>query len=108
MSMVPGEEPRLLEGQAALGLEVGAWRTRPVPTGVVPEAGHLAVGTGWHMAAQRRGATRHEGGGRFAPMRGQGVGPFVRGRAWAEDVVQGQEPHVVPQQSHCENPYRLF
>jgi hypothetical protein len=35
--VITGEQPRLLEGQPALGLEVGALRTRPMPTRVVPD-----------------------------------------------------------------------
>jgi hypothetical protein len=51
MVMVTRQQPRLLESQPALGLEVGTLRTRPMPTGVVPDAGHMAIGTRLHMAA---------------------------------------------------------
>jgi hypothetical protein len=56
MVMITGQEPCLLEGEPALGLEVRALRTGPMPTGpmptgVVPDAGHMAIGTRLHMAA---------------------------------------------------------
>ena len=51
MVMITGQESGPLEGQPALGLEVGTLGTRPMPTGVVPDAGHMVIGTRLHMAA---------------------------------------------------------
>jgi hypothetical protein len=62
MAMITGEQPHLLNGQPALSLEVRTWRTGPLPTRVVPDARHMAVRTGWDMAAKR--------GTRAAPQRG--------------------------------------
>jgi hypothetical protein len=93
--MVTGQEPRLLENQPALGLEVRTLRTRPVPTGVGPDARHVAVETGLDMAPEGRGPALHDGARGFADVGGQGMGTFVLGIAQAEDILQGQKPHAV-------------
>ena len=79
--MVTGQQPGALQGQPPLGLEVRALRTRPVPTGVVPDARHMAVRTGLDMATERRGPTLHDGTRRSAHVGGQGMGAFVLGIA---------------------------
>src|SRR4030095_1690531 len=61
MVMVTGQEPRVLEGQPALGLEVRALRTGPVPTGVIPDAGHMTVRTRLHMSTEGSSPALHEG-----------------------------------------------
>src|SRR5262249_40148146 len=58
MVMVTGEQPRALEGQPALGLEIRALRTGAMPARVVPDTGDGAVGARLDMTAQ---------GGRPAP-----------------------------------------
>ena len=83
------QESRLLKGQPALGLEVRTLRTRPVPTGVVPNAGHRAVGTGVDMAPEGRGPAQHDGTCRAADVGGQGLGAFVLRIARTEDDLQG-------------------
>ena len=70
MIMVTSQEPRPLQGQPALGLEIGTLGTRPMPTGVVPDARHMAVGTGLHMAAEGRRPALHNGVGGSADVRG--------------------------------------
>jgi len=42
--MITGQEPRLLECEPALGLEVRTLRTGPVAARVVPDTGDVAVG----------------------------------------------------------------
>jgi hypothetical protein len=52
MGMITGQEPRLLEGKPALGLEVRTLRTGPMPTRGVPDTGDVAVGARLEMTAQ--------------------------------------------------------
>ena len=73
MIMVTRQEPRLLEGQPALGLEVGTLGTRPMPTGVVPDARHMAVRTGLDMAAEGGRPALHDGARGSADVGGQGM-----------------------------------
>ena len=61
MVMVTGEQPRLLECEPALGLEVRALGAGAMPTRVVPDPQHMAVGARLDMAAERGGATLHNG-----------------------------------------------
>src|SRR5215467_14387008 len=44
MVMITGQEPRLLEGEPALGLEVRALGTGAMPARIVPDTGDMAVG----------------------------------------------------------------
>jgi hypothetical protein len=93
MRMVTGQEPRVLEGQPALGLERGAWRTRSMPTRVVPDAGHVAVGTGLDMAPKGRRATWHDGARRFPDVGGQGMGLLIGWKGILEDRLERHEGH---------------
>ena len=61
MVMITGQEPRLLHGQPALSLEVRTLRTGPMPTGVVPDARHMAVRTGLDMTSEDRRPALHDG-----------------------------------------------
>jgi hypothetical protein len=70
MIMVTSQEPRPLQRQPALGLEIRALRTRPVAARVVPDARHVTVGTGLHMAAEGRRPALHNGAGGSADVRG--------------------------------------
>ena len=93
MVMVTRQEPRLLESQPALGLEVGTLRTRPMPTGIVPDAGHMTVRTGLDMAAKRVGATLHDGVGGSAHVGGQGMALLIGWKGVLEDRLQRDERH---------------
>src|SRR5438128_12552269 len=61
MGMVTGEQPRLLECEPALGLEGRALGAGAMPTRVVPDPQHMAVGARLDMAAERGGATLRNG-----------------------------------------------
>ena len=93
MVMVTGQEPRPLQGQPALGLEIGALRTRPVATRVVPDAGHVAIGTGLHMAAQGRRPALHDGVRGSADVGGQGMRLLIGGKGVLEDRLERDERH---------------
>src|SRR5215468_12584279 len=93
MVMVTRQEPRLLESQPALGLEVGTLRTRPMPTGVVPDAGHMTIRTGLDMAAQRGGSTLHDGVGGSAHVSRQGMALLIGRKGILEDRLQRDERH---------------
>jgi hypothetical protein len=91
--MVTSEQPPLLAGEPALGLEIGALGTRPVATRVVPEARHVALGTGLHMAAKGRCPALHNGACGSADVRGQEMCLLIRGKGVLEDRLQGHEGH---------------
>src|SRR5262249_37117199 len=93
MVMVTRQEPRLLESQPALGLEVGTLGTRPMPTGVVPDAGHMAIGTCLHMAAQRRRPALHDSTGGSADVGGERVHLLVGGKRVLEDGLERHKGH---------------
>ena len=91
--MVTGQQPRPLEGQPALGLEVGALGTRPVATGIVPDARDVAVRAGLDMAAQHRRPALHDGPCSAPDMGGQGMALFVGRKGILEDRLQRDERH---------------
>ena len=91
--MITGQELRLLEGKPALGLEVRALRTGPMPTRVVPDTRHMAVGTRLDMTTQRGRPALHNGACGFADVRGYGMGVFVSGKGVLEDRLQRDERH---------------
>src|SRR5215471_5240987 len=93
MVMITGQEPRLLEGEPALGLEVRTLRTGAVAARIVPDTGDVAIGARLDMTAQ---------GGRSAPdegMRGsahvgrQGMTLLIGGKGVLEDRLQRDERH---------------
>src|SRR4030095_13386791 len=91
MGMVTGEQPRLLERKPALGLEIRALRARPVSTRVVPDARHMTIRTGLDMAAQRGGATLHDGVGGSANVGGQGMALRIGRERGLEERLEGCE-----------------
>src|SRR5262249_15360038 len=93
MVMVTGEQPRLLEREPALGLEVRALRAGTMPTRVVPDTRHMAVGARLDMAAERGGATLYEGTGRFPDVSGQQVELLVSRKRVLEDGLKRHEGH---------------
>src|SRR4029453_6013486 len=93
MGMITGQESGPLKGQPALGLEIGTLGTRPMPTGVVPDAGHMAVGTGLHMAPKRSSPALHDGARGAADMGGQRVQRLVGRKGVLEDRLQRDECH---------------
>src|SRR5512132_435883 len=93
MVVITPQEPRLLEREPALGLEVRTLRTGPMPTGVVPDARHMAVRTPLDMAAQRRRATLHDGPRGAPDVSGQGMRLFVGGKRVLENRLERDEGH---------------
>ena len=73
MGVITGQEPHLSESQPALGLERRAWGTRSVATGVVPDAGPMAVRTRLWIWPPRA-AVRHGVMARAALRTGAGSG----------------------------------
>lgn len=96
MGVITGEQPRLLESQPALSLERGALGTGPVPTRIVPDAGHVAIRTGLDMLPEGRGPALHDGTRGAPNVAGQRMSAFIVGIARTKDVLQGYEPHVAP------------
>jgi hypothetical protein len=90
-----GPQPGLLESEPTRGLEVRALRTRPVPTGIVPDARSVPLRTGLHMAAQRCGPPLHDGAGGFPDMTRQGGRACVVGICGLEEML---ESHQTPPQ----------
>src|SRR4029450_8150249 len=93
MVMITGQESGPLEGQPALGLEVGTLRTRPMPTRVVPDARHMAVRTGLRMAAQRRSPTLHNSPCSAPDMGRQRMALLVGGIRVLKDALERHESH---------------
>src|SRR5215813_6482269 len=93
MVMVTGEQPHLLEREPALGLKVRALGAGAMPTRVVPDTRHMTVGARLDMAAERGGATLHDGTGRFPDMGGQQVGLLVSRKRVLEDGLKRHEGH---------------
>src|SRR5882762_9299969 len=91
--MVTGQQARLLEGEPTLGLEIGALRTGPVATGIVPDARHVAVGTGLHMATKGRRSALHDGARGSPDVGGQGMRLLIRRKGVLEDRLQRDERH---------------
>src|SRR5262245_29766417 len=91
--IVTGQQPRLLEGEPPLGLEIGALRACPVATGVVPDARHVTVGTGLHMATKGRRSALHNGACSSADVGGQGMRLLIHGKGVLEDRLQRDERH---------------
>jgi hypothetical protein len=89
----------------AFGLEIGVLGTRPMAAGVVPDAGHVAVRTSLDMPPESGGPALHDGTRGAPHVAGQRMSAFIVGIARAEDLLQGQESHAVPQHSDCENAY---
>ena len=73
MVMIAGEEAGALRRQPALDLDERALWTGPMPTGVVPDARHMAVRAGLDMTTEGRRSALHDGPGRFADVRRQGM-----------------------------------
>ena len=91
--MVTGQEPRALEGQPALGLEIRALRTGPVAARVVPDTGDMAVRTRLDMTAQCGRPALHEGPRGGADVGRQGMVRGVGGKGVVEDHLQRDERH---------------
>jgi hypothetical protein len=60
MVVLAGQQAALLLGQPAFDLHPGALGTHPAPTGVVPDAFDMPLGTGVDMSTQERRPTRQE------------------------------------------------
>ena len=91
--VIAGQQPGALHRQPALGLEVCALRTRAMAAGVVPDAGHMPVGTGLDMASQRSSAALHDGAGGSADVGGRGMGMFIGGKRVLADDLEGNKAH---------------
>jgi hypothetical protein len=59
------------------------------------------------MAPEGGGPALHDGTPGTPDVGGQGMGAFVRRIARAENVLQGQQSHVVPQQNDGQNGSRF-
>ena len=100
MVMITGQEPRLLEGEPALGLEVRTLRTGPMPTRVVPDTGDVAVGARLEMTAQGGRPALDDRTGGFPDMGGQRVQRLVGGKGVLEDRLErDQSPPCLRTQS---------
>src|SRR5438093_11396004 len=77
MVVITGQEPRPLEGQPALSLEIRTLRAGPVPTGVVPDACHMPIRTGLDMPPECGSAALHDRAGGTADMGGKRMGLLV-------------------------------
>src|SRR5215470_4249207 len=64
-----------------------------MPTGVVPDAGHMTIGTGLDMAAKRCGSTLHDGMGSSAHVGGQGMVLLIGRKGGLEDRLERDERH---------------
>src|SRR5262245_5724771 len=93
MIMVTGQEAGTLEGEPPLGLEVGALRTGPMPTRVIPDARHMAVRAGLDMAAEDRRPALHDGARRSADVGGEWVRLLVGGKRVLEDGLERHKRH---------------
>ena len=93
MVVITGKQPRLLEGQPALGLEVRTLRTRPMPTRVVPDTCDVAVGACLDMAAQRGGPTLHDGACGSADVGRERMRLLVGWKRVLEDGLERHEGH---------------
>src|SRR5262245_1062970 len=82
-----------LHGQPALCLEIGALRTGPVATRVIPDAGHMAIGTRLHMAPQRGRPALDDRAGGAADMGGQRMGLLVGGKRVLKNSLEGDRAH---------------
>src|SRR5262249_15645931 len=88
-----GQEPCLLEGQPALSLEVGALRTGPMPTRVVPDTRHVAVRTGLDMTAEERRPTLHDGACGPADVGRERVRLLLARKPLLQDGLERHEGH---------------
>src|SRR5262249_10950590 len=93
MIIVTRQEPRLLQRQPALGLEIRALGTGAVTARVVPDTGDVAVGARLDMAAQRGGATLHDGACGSADVGRERVHLLVGGKRVLEDGLERHEGH---------------
>ena len=93
MVMVTGEQPRLLEREPALGLEVRALGAGAMPTGVVPDPHHMAIGTRLDMPAQRGRPALHEGVRSSAHVGRQGMALRIGRKGVLEDRLERDECH---------------
>src|SRR2546428_1364846 len=77
-------------------LRHGVWQegaTATVSVGVVPDAGHMAIGTRLHMTAYRCRAALHDGARGSPHMGGQGVRLFVGRKRLLKDGLERHEGH---------------
>src|SRR5205807_8002090 len=65
----------------------------PMPTGVVPDAGHMTIRTGLDMAAKRVGVTLHDSVCGSAHVGRQGMALLIGRKGVLEDRLQRDERH---------------
>jgi hypothetical protein len=92
--MLTGEPPGALEGEPALGLEIGALGAGALAARVVPEARHMPIWPGWHLPPQGGGPALHAGTPGFPDRRRQGMRRFVGGKRVLEAGVQSHHTHA--------------
>ena len=93
MIMVTGQQPRPLEGEPALGLEIRALRTGAVAARVVPDTRDMALRIGLHMAPEGCSPALPQSPHGSPDMAGQGMGLFVKGIRVLKDRLQGDGAH---------------
>src|SRR5215471_1893075 len=93
MIMVTGEQPRPLQGQPALGLEIRALGTGAMPARVVPDTGDVAVGARLDMTAQGGRPAPDDGMRSSAHVGRQGMALLIGGKGVLEDRLERDERH---------------
>src|SRR4029453_16470639 len=93
MVMVTGQQPRSLESQPALSLEIHALRTCSVAARVVPNTCDVAVGARLDMAAQRGGPTLHDSACGSADVGRERMRLLVGGKRVLKDGLERHEGH---------------
>src|SRR5215510_14781516 len=93
MVMITGQEPRPLQGQPALGLEIRALGTGAMPAGVVPDTGDMAVGARLDMTAEGGRPALHEGMYGAAHVGRQGMTLLIGRKGVLEDRLERDERH---------------
>src|SRR4029453_8133911 len=91
--MITRQEPRPLQRQPALGLEIRTLWTGAVAARIVPDTGDVAVGARLDMTAQGGCPALHEGMRSAAHVGRQGMALLIGGKGVLEDRLQRDERH---------------
>src|SRR5215472_18132456 len=93
MVMVTRQEPRLVQRQPALGLEIRALGTGAMPARVVPDTGDVAVGARLDMTTQGGRPALHDGVRGSAYVGRQGMALLIGGKGVLEDRLERDKRH---------------
>src|SRR5215470_8489078 len=91
--MITRQEPRPLQRQPALGLEIRTLGTGAVAARVVPDTGDVAVRARLDMTAQGGCPALHEGVRGSAHVGRQGMALLIGGKGVLEDGLERDERH---------------